>query len=602
MAGLMKVRLELLEVTCKGADKLPGPNTLYLTGAFSDGTSWNVTPALSTSIWISDSRFRFFRPGEIGFAEAFVGANRTLRGGLAAFVDDFSKDWELYDLWMSAIGDSVAALLQKSGNAKEVPAGVLLERAITTFDAVTSTEKSVCLGRFEFELPADGPENDTLEWSFKPIGGEEEGEYVIRFRVLRSHVPAGLEWSDWESLGHDWRGDPVVAQNADGRMEVFMAGRDNALYHASQTQPSNGWSDWKSLGGERLYDPRWPYNPIVALNVDGRLEIFVLGRDNALHHKWQTTPGGDWSEWKSMGGDWHVGPVVSQRKDGRLGVFMIGTDHAMYHKWQDHDHKRWSEWECLGGKWPYDPNNYLYNPIVAQNCDGWLEIFMVGTDHALYHKRELGPGSQWTEWESFSGAWLYNPVVEVNEDGRLEIFAVGRDSAIWHKWQNVGDWQGWSDNWESLGGKTMGNLVVASNADGRLEVFVVGMNNAAHHKFQVAPNSDWSHWESFGEKVRLFSPVESTDVWVSTVHVGRNVDGRLEIFLAVTDYTETGGYSARLYHKWQIPEGQGWSDWHLLGGTLHQGLDSITVGRNADGRTEVFIRAGGEARHIWQVL
>ena len=40
----------------------------------------------------------------------------------------------------------------------------------------------------------------------------------------------------------------------------------------------------------------------VGRNADGRMEVFVRGTDNALWHKWQTTPNGGWSGWVSEGG------------------------------------------------------------------------------------------------------------------------------------------------------------------------------------------------------------------------------------------------------------------------------------------------------------
>ena len=42
---------------------------------------------------------------------------------------------------------------------------------------------------------------------------------------------------------------PTVTNDADGRLEVFARGTDNALWHIWQTAPSNGWSSWASLGG-----------------------------------------------------------------------------------------------------------------------------------------------------------------------------------------------------------------------------------------------------------------------------------------------------------------------------------------------------------------
>ena len=44
-------------------------------------------------------------------------------------------------------------------------------------------------------------------------------------------------------------GSTRVAQNADGRLEVFARGTDNALWHKWQTAPNSGWSGWGTLGG-----------------------------------------------------------------------------------------------------------------------------------------------------------------------------------------------------------------------------------------------------------------------------------------------------------------------------------------------------------------
>ncbi len=39
--------------------------------------------------------------------------------------------------------------------------------------------------------------------------------------------------------------------------------------------------------------------PAVARNADGRLELFAGG--GMLYHIWQTSPGGSWSNWDSLG-------------------------------------------------------------------------------------------------------------------------------------------------------------------------------------------------------------------------------------------------------------------------------------------------------------
>jgi hypothetical protein len=94
-------------------------------------------------------------------------------------------------------------------------------------------------------------------------------------------------WSGFGTLGGNLLGDPAVARNSDGRLEVFVIGADHALYHKSQILAggSSGWTSYSTLGVNIIS------NPAVARNSDGRLEVFVIGADHALYHKFQLAAG-----------------------------------------------------------------------------------------------------------------------------------------------------------------------------------------------------------------------------------------------------------------------------------------------------------------------
>ena len=44
------------------------------------------------------------------------------------------------------------------------------------------------------------------------------------------------------------KSSPHVATNADGRLEVFVQGSDNHLWHIYQVKAGQDWSDWYDLG------------------------------------------------------------------------------------------------------------------------------------------------------------------------------------------------------------------------------------------------------------------------------------------------------------------------------------------------------------------
>jgi hypothetical protein len=89
-----------------------------------------------------------------------------------------------------------------------------------------------------------------------------------------------------------------MRSNAERRLELFIAGRDGALYHKWQWWPSGGWSEWLSHGAQ---GGGFTSMPTMNINTHGRLEVFATAKDGALYHKWQVAPGGGWSNWFSHG-------------------------------------------------------------------------------------------------------------------------------------------------------------------------------------------------------------------------------------------------------------------------------------------------------------
>jgi len=324
-------------------------------------------------------------------------------------------------------------------------------------------------------------------------------------------------WSGWASEGGVITSDIVAGRNADGRLEVFVRGTDNALWHKYQVTPNGAWSDWTWEGGVLTS------NVAVGQDADGRLEVFACGTDNALWRKYQVSPNGGWSDWDWLGGVFTSNIAVSRNADGRLEVFVRGTDNALWHKYQTSPNGGWSDWDWLGGV-------FTSNIAVGSNADGSLEVFVRGTDNALWHKYQTSPNGGWSDWDWLDGVFTSNITVGSNADGRLEVFVRGSDNAMWHKYQEApnGGWSGWA----SEGGVLTSDIAVGRSPGGRLEVFVLGTDQALWHKWQEAPNGGWSDWSTEGGQI------------TSNIVVGQNADGRLEVFVRGTDQA--------LWHNWQV--------------------------------------------------
>jgi uncharacterized protein YkwD/acylphosphatase len=197
------------------------------------------------------------------------------------------------------------------------------------------------------------------------------------------------DWSGWEdlafyrSLPEDVSGDPAAASAADKRIEIFRESVGH-LWHLWQTAPNGDWSDWEDLSTYRVMAVNVMGRPGVAGAADGRIEIFIRGSDDHVWHLWQTTPNGDWSDWEDLsayrplpGGLLTVAgnPAAGSAADGRIEIFVRGSDDHVWHLWQTTPNGDWSDWEDLSVYRALRSAKILGDPAVHRAADARLEIF-----------------------------------------------------------------------------------------------------------------------------------------------------------------------------------------------------------------------------------
>ncbi len=327
----------------------------------------------------------------------------------------------------------------------------------------------------------------TLAQTYTSLTGRTDA--LARFRTfMQTYFPAGTptslntdnpfpllsaasSWHGWESLGGIIESPPVVVSWGPDRLDIFAIGTDQALYH--RWWDGAAWGGWESLGGILVSTPS-----VVSWGPN-RIDIFGVGTDNALWHKWWD--GAQWGGWESLGGILTSPPTVVSWAPNRLDVFAIGTDSALYHRWWDG--AQWGGWESLGG--------ILVNPPTAVSWGpNRIDIFGVGTDHAVYHR--WWDGAQWGGWESLGGIVMSSPSAVCWDENRIDMFAVGTDSAVYHQAWDGSSWSGW----ERRGGVVESPPTVCSWAPNRLDIFAIGTDSALWH--MAWNGSAWSGWESRG--------------------------------------------------------------------------------------------------------
>ncbi|MFN2465408.1 MAG: hypothetical protein ABR598_03985 [Candidatus Dormibacteria bacterium] len=347
-------------------------------------------------------------------------------------------------------------------------------------------------------------------------------------------------------------GQQLMATNVDGRQEAFVLGSDGRVWHAWQGAVNGAWTQFYAIGGP--VSGAFASDPAVGLNPDGRLEVFVTGSDGDVYHAWQQCAGCGWTPFYSLGQPSGAGltgiPSVATNSDGRLELFAVAPDGAAWHAWQQTVGGGWTAWYRLGG-----PGAGTFVSAVApgRNGDGRLEIAAVDINGALWHAWQVAPSGGWTSFYSLGspgGTSVAGTPGEVtNADGRLEIVGRGADGHFWHIWQETpsGGWGGWF----SLGGTLASDASVGRNGDGRLEAFATQADGSVSHVWQACPGCGW---------VGPYSLGTNGTTQVGTPQVGTDVNGVLEVL--AEDATTNKMDQTR-----QVAPSSGWNNWAALNGT-----------------------------------
>jgi hypothetical protein len=271
--------------------------------------------------------------------------------------------------------------------------------------------------------------------------------------AIQRAVPPSA-WRSWEPLGGGLNSAPASASWQPGRLDTFVQGTDNQMWHRWFDR---GWSGWEPLGGALTAAPS-----VVAWGPN-RLDAFVRGSDNALWHKWYD--GVRWSGWESLGGNLTSAPTVASWTEGRLDVFVRDAGGQVAHRAFAGG---WSAWEPLGG-------SITGAPAVVSWALGRIDLFARGPGNDLVHRFFQGG---WSGWESLGGVLAAEPTASSWAEGRLDVFVRGSDNQMWHTSYQ----QGWV-GWDGLGGGLTSGPGAVSWEPTRIDVFVRGTDNQMWHRW-----------------------------------------------------------------------------------------------------------------------
>jgi len=279
------------------------------------------------------------------------------------------------------------------------------------------------------------------------------------------------------------------------------------------------WDDTVSLGAK--------YDLVNTMNLGG-VGFWTLDYAGGSPELWDliaakfTTT----TLYTSLGGGAGSAPDASSGAANHLDLFVRGTDMALYHKsW---DGTTWTPWESLGGRLSSAPSAVSWGPNRT-------DVFARGTDNALYTR--TWDGTSWSPWKSLGGILTSGPDAASWGTGRIDVFARGTDNQLYHRWLVGSNWYGW----EALGGTLASDPSAVSWGPNRLDIFVRGTDQHLYHKWFAG---GWSGWEGLSGTLTTGPDASSC------------ASGHLDVYASGTDHgVYTRGFN-----------GSTWSPWQYLGG------------------------------------
>ncbi|MDQ0984309.1 hypothetical protein [Streptomyces sp. V2I9] len=283
-------------------------------------------------------------------------------------------------------------------------------------------------------------------------------------RLWSQRQQADGSWSEWSDLGtppgttaagvpavvandNTYRNpapnkEGVVRGNTDGRLELFVRGADNRIWHRVQKAPNGStWSAWEALPGT------WAGNPTAAVSGNGRISVFARKADGRLRVTAQkrpstpdtSLPAANWAAWKEIGTG-HTGNVTVALNNRKKGTFLqvFGNRGG-------------------NGLWTVTQSE----PGTAKNPTGtW----------ATGKAQRIGP------------AVPGRPVVIAHSDSRLAVHGVNADGYVAYRTQTASSTQDapngiWAAGWKPLGDRQADSFAVRSAPQGTttaFDVFAIG--------------------------------------------------------------------------------------------------------------------------------
>lgn len=183
---IKRVVIQLLDVHCRDTEDVTGADEFYLLGSAIDSKSNSGKPILTPPVSVNDGQTRSLT-GQGSFVfDGAVDEGTIILLEMAAFDEDYAKDWDKYDEYVLQVGSAISAGLSKIPNPVTVGIGTGLGLALKGFDAIAKSDKDDELGNMSDRIRVKDlrPGSTLRSWRFKGGSGWwSSWEHIIRYQI-----------------------------------------------------------------------------------------------------------------------------------------------------------------------------------------------------------------------------------------------------------------------------------------------------------------------------------------------------------------------------------------------------------------------------------
>jgi hypothetical protein len=287
-------------------------------------------------------------------------------------------------------------------------------------------------------------------------------------------------------------------------------------------------------------------DPVVVNGGPNAMDMFVVGADGALYHRWYNS--GTWQGWESLGqpGATLVGdPSVLINHPNPLDIYVRGTNGALYHRWFN---TSWHPWEQLA-------SNAAGDPVAAAGSNfTWVDVYYRDSSGILWSA--WYNGSVWSTAYIPGSASVQGKPAVYESPNLIGVYVQGTSQQVWTN-TFTGTW----GTWTYLQGHTNGDPSVAMTRYGELDLYAPGTNGVPYYCNSSSGGCANGWWGALPQSI-------SGDVSVTTA--GPNTQDNF--------YHDGWG---SLYHSWNLGGGED------LGGGI---IGTPAVAGGSPDPLEVFVR------------